>query len=264
MVVENLSVDFNDKKVLNNLSFSVGQESLTAILCPNNCGKTSLIKTLCGINTFKEGKITICDIELSKKSFKKYILNVGVVTEDIDFITDKVEDELEFPLINLAYKKEDILETIKKISKIVKIDNILDKDLSLLSKFEKIKVQIGTSLVHTPKVLLLDDVFRFLKDNEKCELLKILKRIISNFKISILFATSNIGEIINLEHIIVIKDKTKFIEGDFATIINEDNELAKAGFDIPIMIDLSRKLAFYNLVDTIYYDTSEVVNKLWN
>ena len=43
-----------------------------------------------------------------------------------------------------------------------------------------------------------------------------------------------------------------------------DNELSKMGIDIPLMIDLSRKLEFYNLVDKIYFDVDEVVNRLWN
>ena len=50
---------------------------------------------------------------------------------------------------------------------------------------------------------------------------------------------------------------------DYGKIIINDNELSKMGFEIPLMIDLSRKLQFYNLLDGIYYDPNKVVNKLW-
>ncbi len=54
------------------------------------------------------------------------------------------------------------------------------------------------------------------------------------------------------------------MEGTFEEIIKSDNELSKMGIDIPLMIDLSRKLEFYNLVDKIYFDVDEVVDRLWN
>ena len=51
--------------------------------------------------------------------------------------------------------------------------------------------------------------------------------------------------------------------GSFDEIILQDNELTKLGFKIPMMIDLSRKLQFYDLLDDIYYDVDKVVDRLW-
>ena len=82
-------------------------------------------------------------------------------------------------------------------------------------------------------------------------------------KLSIIFTTSFIENVIGLDNIIVFSDGRKKFHGSFNEIIMEDNELTKMGFEIPIMIDLSRKLQFYNLVDDIYLDVDSVVNKLW-
>ena len=49
----------------------------------------------------------------------------------------------------------------------------------------------------------------------------------------------------------------------FDNIILNDNELSKIGIEIPLMIDLSRKLEFYGLIDKIYYDRDKVVDALW-
>ena len=187
LVVENLSIDYGEGEKLSNLNFSISEKTLNAILCPNNCGKTSLIKTLSGINSQFEGRISVNGTVLSKKEFKKYILNVGVVTEDIDlmFITDIVRDELEFPMINLFYPKEEINSRIKKISKIVKIENILEKNIEELSLVEKIKVLIATSIMHIPKILLLDDIFRLLVESEKKEILKILNKIVKDLEMAV-------------------------------------------------------------------------------
>lgn len=265
LVVEDLSVGYNDKKIFNNLSFTVSKHSLTAILCPNNGGKTSLIKTLSGVVCPKKGKIFVNGIALSKKNFKKYILNVGVVFEDIDrmFICDKVIDELEFPLINLSCKRKTIKSRIKCISEIVRIDSILDRSISSLSYMEKVKVLIAVSIIHLPKILLLDDVFKMLNLKERKEIFKILKNIIDKLETSVIFTSSDVNDVIDIDDIIVLGNGEQVIVGNFSTVIMQDNELAKLGFDIPIMIDLSRKLQFYDLLDGIYYDVDKVVDKLW-
>ena len=53
------------------------------------------------------------------------------------------------------------------------------------------------------------------------------------------------------------------MSGTYKEIIMRDNELTKIGIEIPLMIDLSRKLQFYNLIDGLYYDPDKVVDKLW-
>ena len=81
---------------------------------------------------------------------------------------------------------------------------------------------------------------------------------------TVLYTTSNINDAINASNIIVMSHGKKAMEGTFEEIIKSDNELSKMGIDIPLMIDLSRKLEFYNLVDKIYFDVDEVVDRLWN
>ena len=53
------------------------------------------------------------------------------------------------------------------------------------------------------------------------------------------------------------------MNNSYENIILNDNDLSKAGIEIPLMIDLSRKLEFYGLVNKIYYDRDEVINVLW-
>ena len=66
-----------------------------------------------------------------------------------------------------------------------------------------------------------------------------------------------------LDNIYVIGNNKIILHGNYDEIVKNDNELSKAGIEIPIMVDLSRKLQFYNLIDDIYYDVDKVVNALW-
>ncbi len=263
--VNNISLTLDSKVLLDNLTFEIRKNSINAVLCPNNCGKTTLIKTLSGIINADSGEIVLNGIKLTKDNFSKYVLEVGTVLEDIDnqFICNKVKEELRYPLINLGCKEKEIEERIDIVNSIMKLSLILGKDILRLSYLEKIKVLIAASIVHSPKLLLLDDVFRFLNSKEKKELLKILKSINNKLSITILFITSSVEEIINLDNIIVINNGSVMMNDSFDKIIFNDNELSKIGIEIPIMIDLSRKLEFYKLIDKIYYDPDKVVDKLW-
>ena len=264
--VHNISYSYNsNKKVLDDLSFNLEKSTINAVLCPNNCCKTTLIKALSGIIELKYGVITLNGIELSKETFADYVLEVGTVLEDIDdqFVCEKVNDELRYPLVNLGLKEKEIQERLDIIVPLFKISYILGKDILRLNHYEKVKVLIAASLIHSPKLLLLDDVFRFLSEKEKKDLFKILKNINTKLSITILFTTSCLMDTIDCNKIIVLSNNGILMEDTFENIIISDNELSKIGIEIPLMIDLSRKLQFYNLIDTIYYDPDKVVDKLW-
>ncbi len=264
LIVNNLTSSYN-KTIIDDISFSIKEKTLNAFLCPNNGGKTTLIKTLSGAKYADNGTISVNNIQLSRDNYKKYILLISTILEDIEnqFICEKVKDELSYPLNNLKYSKRRISKTIKDISSICDISSILDKEIKNLSYLEKIKVIIAASIVHKPKVIFADDIFRFLKINEKKEIFKIIDNIIKTLEISVIFTTSDINDIIGLKNIFVLNNGKIIMHDDYGKILINDNELSKMGFEIPLMIDLSRKLQFYNLLDGIYYDPSKVVDKLW-
>ena len=265
MDVSNLTIEKDGKTILSDISFSLEKESTLFILCPNNGGKTTLIRALSGITNDGIGKTIVNDVVLSKKNFKEYMLQISTVLEDIDnqFLCFKVNDELRFPLDNLKYKEREIKNIIENISELLEIKTILGKDVSRLTMFEKVKVLIGASIVHSPKVLLIDDVLRFLNNNEKNDLLKLFKIINSKLNISIVYTTSDLNDVIKSQNILLINEGKVVTQDSFSNIILQDNELTKMGFNIPIMIDLSRKLQFYNLVDEIYLDKDKMVDALW-
>ena len=265
LVLEKLDVGYGNKKLINNIDLRVHTGSVNAFLSSNNCGKTTLIKTIAGVNKKIDGEIYFEGKRLTSRTFKKYIANVGYVPEDFyEFaLCEKVIDELKYPLIHLNYGFVAIDKTVSRIATFMEINNILDADVKSLSMFDRLKVSIGCAIIHSPKLLLLDDVFRELNDKERKEVHKIIKALSDNFNMAVIFTTSDINDVINLDNINVIGDKKIFVKGIYEDIIKDDNDLAKLGIDIPIMIDLSRKLEFYNLVDTIYYDVDEVVDSLW-
>ena len=262
MSVDNLSYKIENKQIINDLSFVIKDNSVNAFLSSNNSGKTTLIKLLSGIIYNESGKIVVNDITLNRSNFKKYIQNISTILDDIDesFLCDTVIEEIKYPLINLKYSKSEIENRIDEILSILDLNRIVDKKINELNNFEKVKVLLAASIAHNPKVLLIDDLLRFLTLDEKKEIINIFKKI-CNDDISIIFTTSSLNGLKEIDNIYVLNNGK--IHDSFENIILKDNELSKMGIEIPLMIDLSRKLQFYELLDKVYYDPDKVVDKLW-
>ena len=117
--------------------------------------------------------------------------------------------------------------------------------------------------MHKPKILLVDDIFKSLNPKDKEIVMDIFKLLTINYDMSVIFTTSDLNDCYGLSDIYVIGNNKILLKGDYNEIVKNDNELQKVGIEIPLMIDLSRKLEFYNLIDEVYYDVDKVVNALW-
>jgi len=265
LCAKNLTFMYNEKLILNDISFDVQKNSITAVLGSNNCGKTTLIKILCGI-LLSNGEIYINDLLLESRNSKLLLLNIGVVLSDIDkqFLFGDVESELAFSLENLKYSRSNINEAIDMISGLLGIGNIIFSKTRKLTRYQKVLVLIGASIIHNPRVLFLDDIFKGLTQEEVASLFDIFKTLVEKRDLSIIFTTSNVIDILGADRVIVMNNGKILFDDVPASILEHDNELAKIGVNIPTMIDLSMKLKFYNLVDKVYLNTDEVVDKLWS
>ncbi len=263
--VEKLKFSYNNKEIFSDLSFEVGYNELVSILLPNGGGKSTLINLLSGLLPSNDC-ITLDNILLTRKTGKKYLRRIGVIFEDLDaqFLTDVVYDELILPLANLNYSKKEIKNRIKTITSILGIEDLLDYYVDSLSTYDKVRVLLACSLIHNPQIIFLDDVFRNLTNSEERKLIVLLKTIVDLDNVSIVLTTSDFSNIIYSNKVYVIDDGKLSLDGSVRDILEYDNRLSKLGIKLPIMIDISLKLKFYDLLDDIIFDEEKMVDVLWD
>ena len=264
LTVDSMYFTYGEKLIFDDISFKIKKNSVTAILGSNNCGKTTLIKSLSGI-LLSDGVIQINELPLRPQNSKMILLNIGVVLSNLDkqFLFEDVMSELAFPLENLKYSKKNIKEAIRNISLLFGIESIVEEHVSGLNKYQKLLVLVATSIIHNPRILFLDDVLVGLSNNEIDALFKILRRLVNERDLTIIFTTSNVIDVLPVDRVLVINESKIVMDDAPMEILEKENELSKIGIMIPTMIDLSMKLKFYDLVDKIYLNTDEVVDKLW-
>ncbi len=264
LTVSNLSVKYKHNVILENIFLDIDKVGITALLGPNNCGKTTLIRTITGILPSKN-IVTVADVTLNKSTAKEYLINIGVVLTEIDrqLLFEDVESELYFPLENLNISKDDIKLTVERTLKYLKLEKLIEKKTNELTQLEKVQVLLILTILHRPKIIFLDDILSGLDDLSKDKVFKMFKTIVDKFDIAIFYTTSNLLEAYKANRVIVLNKGHIVMDDSPKKLLSKDNELIKMGIEIPLMIDLSLKLKFYNLLDDVILDVDRMVNKLW-
>ena len=262
--IKDVNFFYGQHQILKNINLNIKEHSFTTILGPNSSGKSTLIKLLLGLEK-TEGKIKIDGILLTKETISDIRKQLGVVFENSSdqLISKTVEECLNFSLENTNYPKTKRKKQINKIINELKLESILAKDLHNLSIGEKQKVAFATTLVTEPKILILDGAFTMIENKTKNEILKILKDLQKNKKITIIMTTNDTNDCLLGDKIVIIQEGTIIKEGSTEEVCKEEKLFRQIGLELPFMVDLSIKLQYYGLIDKIIYDMNEMVDTIW-
>ncbi|SHJ88357.1 ABC transporter ATP-binding protein [Paramaledivibacter caminithermalis] len=156
--LKNISKVFENKRVLNDINFTVNEGEMVSLLGPSGCGKTTTLKIIAGLISPDCGDIlfnekSIVNIPVEKRGavivFQDYLL----------FPHMTVEENIGFGLKMAKIKRAKRIARIKEMIELVKLDGHERKYPNELSGGQKQRVAIARALAIEPKVLLLDEPF---------------------------------------------------------------------------------------------------------
>ena len=188
--VEKLTLGYENKIVLKNISFSVEEGDFIIIVGPNGSGKSTLIKGILGLINPIKGKIVLNDLKRN---------NIGYMPQetkvDSNFPASVNEIVLSGLLNNKKFKpfytKED-KEIVSKNLKLLHIENLKNKNFSDLSGGQRQKVLLARSLCATKKLLILDEPSNNLDYKSKIDLYNIAKKLNKEKNITVLMITHDL------------------------------------------------------------------------
>lgn len=263
--VEKLNYYYNENKVLNNLNLNVKECEWLSIIGPNGSGKSTFVRLLVGLNESNDSIIVIDDLLVLKETISEIRKTIGVIFDNPNnqFIGVTVRDDLAFALENLNYEPSYIRQKVSEVADLLGINYILECEPHRLSGGQKQKVALASILVLEPKIIVLDEALSMIDSSEKLDILKLLKKIHKEKKITIINVTNDLEETLYGDRIVVLNKGSKVMEGKTIDVLMQDKELLKLGLELPFMIDLSIKLKFYNLIDNIITDMDEMIDTIW-
>jgi ABC-2 type transport system ATP-binding protein len=156
LTVRNLTKQYNDVVAVENLSFTVSEGKIFGLLGPNGAGKTTTIRTVLNIIKPTSGEIRFYDKKISRDFFNV----IGYLPEDRGLYKKSRVDEV--ILYFAALKNMNRTEAQKKLNfwlNKLEISHYKTKKVEELSKGNQQKVQFITSVIHSPKLLILDEPF---------------------------------------------------------------------------------------------------------
>ncbi|MBU5593297.1 ATP-binding cassette domain-containing protein [Clostridium sp. MSJ-4] len=174
--------DKNLPDVVKDLSLEVKRGELYCIVGGNGTGKTTTLSIINGINKPYRGKVFIDGKDIRKMKDKElFTKNLGVLPQNpqVLFVKKTVELDLHEMLSKFKLSKEERVEKVKEIAKLVEIEHLLDMHPYDLSGGEQQRAALAKVLLLEPKIILLDEPTKGLDGHFKEKLYKILKKLLN-------------------------------------------------------------------------------------
>lgn len=208
--VKNVVKKYGAKTALNNVSLTIPQGSIYGLLGPNGAGKTSLIRIINQI-TFPDSGDVFLDGEKLNPSHVKYI---GYMPEERGlYKTMKVGEQALYLAQLKGISKQEAQKQLKYWFEKLEISDWWDKKIQELSKGMAQKIQFIVTVLHQPKLLILDEPFSGF-DPVNANLIKDEIIELNKKGTSVIFSTHRMESVEEMcDYIALIHKSNKLIEG---------------------------------------------------
>lgn len=237
--VKNLFKTFKGEKApaLNGIDFILKKRQMAALIGPDGAGKTTLLRILCGLlkpDNSKEGTevlingISPFDNENNLMQVKKII---GYMPQKFGLYEDLTVIENLNLFVSLNGSKENLNGKTKENKEL--IDTLLDfaglidfktRLAGNLSGGMKQKLGLCCTLITKPELLLLDEPSVGVDPVSRLELMEIVKKLVSENGISVIWSTSYLDEAENFERVFLLSEGKKIYDGSPKIETGEDFE----------------------------------------
>ncbi len=202
--ISNLTKKYGDYTAVDHISFQVKKGSLIGFLGVNGAGKTTVINMLATLLRPDEGSVKICGLELGKKD-SEIRKKIGIVYQQncLDELLTVKENLICRGVLHGISKKEAKAQC-EKMTKVLKLEEILKKKYKTLSGGQKRRCEIAAALMHAPEILFLDEPTTGLDPATRIDVWNIVERLQKEVGMTVFLTTHYMEEAAKADDIIII------------------------------------------------------------
>jgi phospholipid/cholesterol/gamma-HCH transport system ATP-binding protein len=157
----NVTIEFDGRKILNDLSFKVMKGETKIILGGSGCGKSTTIKLVLGLLKPDSGQVLVDGEDVTNYSEVQMMhvrKKIGMIfQEGALFDSLSVYDNVAFKLHEQGVPEEDVESEVRRMLRFVNLEHAIDKMPSELSGGMRRRVGIARALVGDPKIVMFDE-----------------------------------------------------------------------------------------------------------
>ena len=204
--VRNVSKSFGDFQALDDVSLTVRDGSLTALLGPSGGGKSTLLRVIAGLEAPDAGTVCIEGEDVTGQAVKDR--GVGFVFQHYAaFKHMTVRDNVAFGLTIRKTPKDEVRRRVDELLALVHLEGFAGRYPNQLSGGQRQRMALARALAVQPRVLLLDEPFGALDANVRRELREWLRRLHDEVHVTTIFVTHDQEEAMEVaEQIVVINE----------------------------------------------------------
>ena len=198
LCAENLCFAYKEKPVLKDVSFEVAKGSFTAVIGPNGCGKTTLVKALLKSLNPDSGTICILGKDLQNLSNKDLSQSMAAVLQTIDPAPMDVRDyvllgRMPFFAPFQFFESTKDLEIAENYMKLTGTHHLADKKITQVSGGERQLCAIARALTQEPVLLLLDEPTAHLDITHQKRILDLITTLKNKLSLTVLMVLHDLN-----------------------------------------------------------------------
>ena len=230
--IEDLSLSYGDKPVVQNLSLRVKKGQVVSIIGPNASGKSTILKSIAGIINPVSGKLFIAEQDLSKMDSKKLAQKVSILLQQNKNPDDISIEELvyfgRYPHKKWfeAFEASD-QKIIEEAMKLTNTFALRDKTLETLSGGERQRAWIAMALAQEPDILLFDEPTTYLDLAHQIEFLELVNRLNKETGVTVVLVLHDLNQAARYgNYLFAMKEGKIFAQGSPEEVLNPQNILS--------------------------------------
>ena len=256
--IEDLCYTYDDENAyipaISNVSLDIEEGSYVAIIGRNGSGKSTLAKLLNMILEPSSGSITVAGKKLDVENMTEEDLieirrNIGMVFQNPDnqLVATIVEDDVAFGPENLGVPSKEIRERVDSALKCVGMEEYSKHEPHRLSGGQKQRIAIAGIIAMLPKCIIFDESTAMLDPVGRKEVVDMMEKLNKEQGITVITITHYMEEAVKAGRVIVMNGGKVIMDGTPSEIYSNQEEIKKAGLELPQCAELVRELRDFGL-----------------
>ena len=219
-------VDFSyaDRKILDQVSFTIPEKTTTAIVGPSGAGKTTMCNLIARFWDVNAGKITIGGTDVRDFKLDSLMKNISMVFQSVYLFADTIENNIKFGCPDATH--EQVVEAAKKacchnfISALPDgYDTVIGEGGGTLSGGEKQRIAIARAMLKDAPIIILDEATSSVDPENKDELQRAIEALTHDK--TIIMIAHRLKTVRNADQILVLNDAHIVQRGTHAELIQQ-------------------------------------------